>query len=227
MDIQLHFLERGSGEPLLLLHGNGEDLSYFEHQIPEFSGHFRVIALDTRGHGRSPRGYAPFSIAQFADDLAEFMDAHGISRAHILGFSDGANIALAFALKYPARVNRLILNGGNLKPSGVKLFVQLPIVAAYGISSLIALFDRKALAKKELLGLMVTQPNLRPDDLAGMKLPTLVVAGTRDMIKTSHTKKIHRAIPGSRLKLIEGDHFVANRNPSAFNAAVLAFLLDS
>ena len=225
MDIALNYVEKGSGEALLLLHGNGEDLSYFEHQVPEFSRCFRVIALDTRGHGKSPRGNAPFSIAQFADDLAGFMDGLGIARAHILGFSDGANIALAFALKYPSRVNRLILDGGNLRPSGVKFFVQLPIVLGYGICSLISLFDKKAIVKKELLGLMVTQPNLRPSDLSGMKIPTLVVAGTDDMIKTSHTKEIHRAIPGSRLALIEGDHFVANKNPSAFNAAVLEFLL--
>lgn len=226
MDIRLHHIISGSGEPLILLHGNGEDLTYFEHQMQPFSEHFRVIAVDTRGHGKSPRGSAPFSIAQFADDLSDFMDSLKIERAHILGFSDGANIALAFALKYPHRVNRLILNGGNLYPWGVKFFVQLPVVLGYGIASVISLFDKKAVAKKELLGLMVNQPNLAPSDLSGMKIPTLVIAGTNDMIRTAHTKLIHRSIPGSRLALIDGDHFVANKNPSAFNAAVMDFLTE-
>ena len=102
MDITHHYIEQGSGEPLILLHGNGEDGSYFAHQMEPFSRHFRVIALDTRGHGKTPRGEAPFTIRQFAEDLHGFMDAHGIDRADLLGFSDGGNIAMVFALTHPA-----------------------------------------------------------------------------------------------------------------------------
>jgi len=225
MDIQLHYTESGSGFPLILLHGNGEDSSYFVHQIEAFRRSFRVIAIDTRGHGKSPRGTGEFSIARFAEDLRAFMDAHSIRRAHLLGFSDGANIALAFALKYPERVDRLILNGGNLHPWGVKLSVQLPIVLGWGIAKAISLFDKKAVAKAELLGLMVTQPNLRPEDLKDMKIPTLVIAGTADMIRTSHTKAIHRAIPGSELAILPGDHFVAHENPISFNMKAIDFLM--
>ena len=153
------------------------------------------------------------------------MDAHNIARAHILGFSDGANIALAFALKHPERVEKLILNGGNLQPWGVKFFVQLPIVLGYWLAKAISVFDKKAVAKAELLGLMVTQPNLKPQDLSVLNIPTLVIAGENDMIRTAHTKEIHRAIANSELKIIPGDHFVANKNPAAFNAAVMDFLM--
>lgn len=132
MDVDLHYREQGTGEPLILLHGNGEDGSYFERQMDAFASRFRVIALDTRGHGRSPRGEAPFTIRQFADDLLAFMDGQGIERAHLLGFSDGGNIALAFALAHPERVGKLVLNGANLDGGGVKPSVQLPIVAGYG-----------------------------------------------------------------------------------------------
>lgn len=66
MDIALAFTEAGSGTPLILLHGNGEDGTYFAPHIAALARHFRVIALDTRGHGKSPRGSAPFTIAQFA-----------------------------------------------------------------------------------------------------------------------------------------------------------------
>ena len=65
-----------------------------------FAEHYHIYAVDTRGHGRTPRGSAPFTISQFADDLKEFMDAHKIERAHILGFSDGGNIALMFAIRW-------------------------------------------------------------------------------------------------------------------------------
>lgn len=114
MDIKLYYSEHGSGEPLILLHGNGEDSRYFKEQIRFFSKHFRVIAVDTRGHGRSPRGKAPFTLTQFAEDLRCFMLEMGIKKAHILGFSDGANIAMLFALKYPQMTDRLILNSGNI-----------------------------------------------------------------------------------------------------------------
>ena len=80
----------------------------------EFSKHYQVYAVDTRGHGKTPRGIEPFTIRQFAEDLLGFMDEYQIEKAHILGFSDGANIAMIFAIRYPERVDRLILNGGNL-----------------------------------------------------------------------------------------------------------------
>jgi len=225
MNIKLHHTESGAGFPLILLHGNGEDSSYFEHQIPCLSRHFRVIAVDTRGHGRSPRGEGEFSIARFAEDLLSFMDAYSIDRAHILGFSDGANIALAFAIRHPDRVNKLVLNGGNLRPWGVKFLVQLPIVLGYWLAKGISVFDKKAVAKAELLGLMVTQPNLKAADLVYFRVPTLVIAGKNDMIRESHTREIHRAIAGSELAIIPGDHFVAHENPDAFNRAALDFLL--
>ena len=100
MDIKHFYIEKGEGEPLILLHGNGENCEYFEHQIETFSNKYHVYAIDTRGQGKTPRGDKEFSIRQFADDLAGFMDEHNIKKSHLLGFSDGGNIALTFSLKY-------------------------------------------------------------------------------------------------------------------------------
>ena len=224
MEIKHHFIERGEGFPLILLHGNGEDLGYFEHQMEPFAKHFRVIALDTRGHGQTPRGNAPFTIRQFAEDLLEFMDRQHIEKAHILGFSDGGNIAMVFALAHPERVEKLILNGANLDASGVKRNIQIPIEIGYRIASLFARKSPEARKKAELLGLMVNEPNVNPDNLAQIQCPTLVVAGNKDMIKEEHTRLIARSIPGSEMVIIPGNHFVANQNPDAFNEAVLHFL---
>ena len=225
MDIQLHCIERGEGFPLILLHGNGEDGTYFSGQMGPFSEHFRVIAVDTRGHGRSPRGDAPFTIRQFADDLLAFMDARGIPRAHLLGFSDGGNIALVFALQHPERVDRLILNGANLDAKGVKPSVQLPIELGYRVARLFARRDPKAKAHAELLGLMVNDPNIPMDALRGLVPETLVIAGTKDMIRDRHTRDIAAAIPHSTLRILPGDHFIAAKQPEAFNRAVLDFRL--
>ena len=225
MDITHHYIEKGEGFPLILLHGNGEDCSYFEHQIEPFAQHFRVIAIDTRGHGQTPRGDAPFTIRQFAEDLLAFMDEHGIAKAHILGFSDGGNIAMVFALAHPERVEKLILNGANLDASGVKRKIQIPIEIGYRIARLFAKRRPKAWLNAEMLGLMVNDPNVKPDELSQIQSPTLVIAGNNDMIKDSHTRLIAKSIPNAELAIIPGSHFVANKNPQAFNETVLRFLL--
>ncbi|MBO7050748.1 MAG: alpha/beta fold hydrolase [Bacteroidaceae bacterium] len=106
MDIEHYYIEKGRGEPLILLHGNGENCDYFKGQIDEFARYYHVYALDTRGHGNTPRGNAPFTIRQFADDLLGFMDSHGIDKAHLLGFYDGGNIA---AIK----AKTLVIAGNN------------------------------------------------------------------------------------------------------------------
>lgn len=226
MDITLHFQEKGAGDPLILLHGNGENSDYFVHQTEFFSRHYRVIAVDTRGHGKSPRGTAPFTITQFADDLNAFLINLNIPRATILGFSDGANIAMKLAIRYPDRVRALILNGGNLNAKGVKAAVQFPIEIGYRMTKLFAKNSADANASMELLGLMVNEPNLSVPELQGITAPTLVIAGTKDMIKQSHTELISASIPNSKLAFVEGNHFVANKNPKEFNRVVESFLSD-
>ena len=223
-DIELFYTENGAGFPLLLLHGNGENNTYFVHQTEAFSSHFHVYAIDTRGHGQSPRGTMPFTIRQFADDLLAFMDQHDIAKAHILGFSDGGNIAMIFAMKYPERVERLILNGANLDPSGIKRSTQLPIEIGYKFASRFAGKSDEAKLNAEMLGLMVNDPNVAPDELAQIKAETLVIAGTSDMVKDEHTRLIASKIANSKLAIIKGNHFIANKNPEEFNRVVMEFL---
>jgi len=224
MDIEHFFIEKGQGEVLILLHGNGENSDYFQGQINEFARYYHVFAIDTRGHGKTPRGNAPFTIRQFADDLLGFMDARQIGKAHLLGFSDGGNIAMIFAMRYPDRVARLILDGANLDAKGVKRTVQIPIEIGYRIARIIAGKSKSARMNAEMLGLMVNDPNVLPEELAGIQAKTLVMAGTKDMIKEEHTRLIADSIPNAQLVIIEGDHFVANKCPQAFNKVVLEFL---
>lgn len=224
MDIEQFCAEQGHGEPLILLHGNGEDCGYFKHQMDAFSSRYHVYALDTRGHGKTPRGERPFTIRQFAEDLLGFMDGHGIGRAHLLGFSDGGNIAMVFAIRHPERVNKLILNGANLDAGGVRPTVQLPIEIGYRIARKFAGTSDKARRNAELLGLMVNDFNVPTEELSRITAKTLVIAGTRDMIKGEHTRLIAKNIPDAELALIHGDHFIAAKRPEEFNQAVLHFL---
>lgn len=224
MDISLYYQERGKGEPFILLHGNGEDGTYFDGQLKFFSDRYRMIAVDTRGHGKSPRGTAPFTMEQFAKDLNELMIALEIQKAIILGFSDGANIAMKFALMYPEKTAALILNGGNVNTKGIKRSVQIPIEAGYRITGIFAGKSEQAKRSREILGLMVNEPNIKFDALHSISVPTLVIAGTKDMVKRAHTEAIARNIPDARLSIIQGDHFIANKECDRFNQEVLAFL---
>ena len=225
-DIKHFYTEKGQGDPLILLHGNGESHAYFQNQTDVFAERYHVYALDTRGHGQTPHGDAPFTIRQFAEDLLGFMEEQQIEKANILGFSDGGNIALVFALTYPERVDRLILNGANLTPDGVRRIFQFPIEIGYRIAKRFAGKNADAAQKAELLGLMVNDPNIDPEALASVRTKTLVIAGTKDMIKTNHTRLIAEKIPQSRLVLIKGDHFIASTKPDEFNRAVLSFLSE-
>lgn len=224
MDIKLYYEKNGRGFPIIFLHGNGESGDYFKHQVSYFSERYCVITVDTRGHGKSPRGTAEFSIAQFADDLNDFMNRWKIEEAVILGFSDGANIAMRFALKYPKKVRALILNGGNLNPKGVKPTVQIPIEIGYRIASLFAGKSAEAKAHAETLGLMVNDPDIEAAGLQEIRVPVLVIAGSKDMIKAKHTRLIAASIPKAELKIIRGTHFIAAEEPGLFNEAVEAFL---
>ena len=152
------------------------------------------------------------------------MEEHQIAEADILGFSDGGNIALCFALHYPEKVKHLILNGANLDPKGVKAYVQIPIELGYRIASLFAKKSQEAQKNAEMLGLMVNDPNIKPEELACLKMPVLVIAGTKDMIKESHTRLIYSRLFNAKLVLIEGDHFIANKKAEEFNKEVALFL---
>ena len=225
--MNLYTKESGSGQPMVLLHGNGEDSSYFVNQMSFFKSKYHVIAIDTRGHGRSPRGQGAFTLERFADDLKEFLDRRGLRRIILLGFSDGGNVALIFALKYPGYVDRLILNGANLNPFGMKLSVLADVAREYvGVVGKLWLQGKqeKNIHKKELLSLMLYEPWIRPELLRRLKMPTLVVAGSDDMIRERHTRQIARSLPNAKLRILEGTHFIAAENPDAFNQCVDVFL---
>lgn len=227
MDIKLNYREAGEGYPLILLHGNGEDSAHFRHQLEFFSQKgYRVIAIDTRGQGESPRGTAPFTYEQFAQDLEDFMDEHGLFRADILGFSDGAITALIFAMTRPERITKLILNGANLDPSGIAEPIRQKIFAHAEEAEKVKDESPEAMADYENYHLMANQPAIDPAELSKVEAPALVIVGTNDLIDAEHTNLIYRSLPNAELQFVQGDHFIAYDNPTAFNEAVLKFLKE-
>jgi pimeloyl-ACP methyl ester carboxylesterase len=226
LDIRLSFEEYGSKSafPLILLHGNGGSCSDFRYQIPAYENFFHVFAVDTRGHGRSPRGRAPFTISQFADDLYDFMKLHNIEKADILGFSDGANIALLFSSRHPDMVRKLVSNGANLDPSGLQSYYYKPMTALFRFDSFIAFTMNRHCKSKEMLGLMAWQPDIKKEDLSKITCPVLVIAGTHDLIKKEHTEMIASYLADPKLVFIPGSHFISRTHYKKFNDITLSFL---
>lgn len=220
-DISLHYVEAKPEIPIVFLHGNKESSDYFKGQIAYFSQKRYVLAPDTRGHGASPRGSAPFTLEQFAEDLKVFLDEKRIAKVDLVGFSDGANIALIFTMKYPERVNKLVLNSGNLSPDGLTFGATFSIK----LSNFFSRFrGKKGQRDREFYDLMLKGPDIDPDELFELDLPVLVIAGTKDMIKKSHTKLIASSIWDAKLVFLKGNHFIAAKNTDKFNRALEKFL---
>jgi pimeloyl-ACP methyl ester carboxylesterase len=216
-DVCLHYEQCGTGEDMILLHGNGENLHYFGPLIPALSQTFRVTAVDMRGHGDSDIGNEPLTFELLAKDVARLMDALAIEKAHILGFSDGGNTALTFALGNSNRVRTLILNGANLNPRGMKGAVLLSVWGQYLLESVSALFSKKATQKRQITDLMVHQPKIPEEALHVVQVPTLVIAGERDMIRRRHTERIAKNIENAMLVIVkDADHFVIAKQPQRF-----------
>lgn len=124
-DIITYYEEAGRGEPLVLIRGLGSDLQAWALQVPALAKHFRVITYDNRGAGRTSCPDKPYSIAGMADDLATLLDELKIAKASVLGYSMGGMIAQEFALKYPNKLEKLILLGTSAGLDGYsKVVIQ-------------------------------------------------------------------------------------------------------
>lgn len=223
---KIYYREYGSGEPLLLLHGNGQNLYFFRKQIDYFKNKYRVIAIDSRGHGKSSLGDAPLTIELLARDLRDMIEVLSLDKVSILGFSDGGNVAMAFAISHPEKIKKLILVGVNLNPNGIKLpflfLMQLGHVFCYGFRKM-PWFNKQA----QRLSLITEGPYIRSKGLSKITMPTLVLVGQRDLIHMSHIKHICRKLPKGQLKIIKKTgHLLLSRKPDEVNLIVETFLND-
>lgn len=228
-DTQLYYRLYGKGHPhtLLFLHGNGEDWHCFENQIEPFSKDYQIILLDSRGHGKSGHGEGTLTLRRMAADIPVFLRKLNLKRVILIGFSDGANISLLAALHSSFPFEALILSGGNLFPKGIRFRDQFPFILNYYRYCFTPFLSKEKQREKEYLGLMVREPCIQPDSLKRITCPVLVLAGSRDMIKRSHTRLIARSLPNATLSILPGaDHFLFGRFAEETNAKILSFLQE-
>jgi len=231
--IKIYYAAWGDGSPLILLHGGLGNTEYFGGQVPELAKQYRVIAMDSRGHGRSTRDAQPYGYGLMAKDVIALMDYLKIDKASIVGWSDGGIIGLDIAMNYPDRLDRLFAFGANTNVSGLKPNIDKdPIFAKY-IENAGKDYERLSKTPKEfndfvtqISQMWATQPDYKPDQLAKIKSPVAIADGEHDeAIKQEHNTEMAKAIPGAKLVILPGlSHFAMLQDPAAFNHAVLEFL---
>lgn len=213
----------GSGEVLLMLHGNGEDGTVFSNQVQVFSEFFTVYTPDSRWHGKSGNGGGVLTYQNMAADVLEFMDCLGIQSAHIFGFSDGANIALMMAQLAPERMKSMVLLGANAAPGGLVACTRLWMRCAYAAFFLCAWLPA-CRRKRYLYGLMLQGPHITREELAGIGVQTLVIAGQKDVVRQAHTRHIADTLQNADLCILKGcDHFALMKAPDMVNECVRLF----
>lgn len=221
------------GMPVLLLHGGMGNANNFGHQVPALlAASYRVVVIDSRGHGRSSWNGAAFAYTAMADDAFAVLDQLGIERAAVVGWSDGACTGLAMAKKAPERVAGVLFFGCNVDPNGTLPFVMSETIGNCltrhrkdydALSPHPECFDEMSAALQVMQG---SQPNYSVQDLRDILVPITVVHAERDeFIRAEHARYIAEQIPGARyLELKDVSHFAPVQRPAVFNAAVIDFL---
>lgn len=248
----LYFTERGSGPPLLLVHGLMVTGEMFEPVIGHFATRHRVIVPDLRGHGRSRGLPPPYTATQLASDLARLLDHLGIDTTAVLGYSQGGLIAQQLALDHPGRCNRLVLActfafnmvtlserlEGHLTPLLIQV-LGMRRLAKLSVSQGLKQLDRKqgdwlaGLIEDQDPKLMVSawRETMAFDSrrrLVEIRCPTLIIAGSNDQaVPIHHANMLHNGIPGSRLVIIDGaDHALIFTHSDEFLRVTDEFLGD-
>jgi pimeloyl-ACP methyl ester carboxylesterase len=223
----------GTGSPVILLHGGLGHGGNWGYQVPALvSDGYRAVVIDSRGHGRSTRDERPFSYELMAADVVAVMDALELEQASLVGWSDGACIALVLAHKMPARVAGVFFFACNMDPGGVKEFEFKPILGRcigrhrgdyQQLSATPDQFDEFS----EAVGLMQrTQPDYSAHDLAQISVPVVIVQSEHDeFIKREHAEYLAHSIPNAEFVDLPGvSHFAPLQRPAQFNRVMLAFL---
>lgn len=252
-DLDMRYEEAGSGPPLLLLHGLGASLEDWEFQMPEFSRHYRVVAPDLRGFGRSPRGTRPFTIAQCVQDVLGLLERLGVRECALVGYSMGGAVAQQLALERPQMVRRMVI--ANSVPTFRPQTLRQRLEVAYRMF-VMNLLGPKRLAEISGLRMFPDQPEVRARSIARgiayntregyigalraltrwsalerlgeLKMPVLVLGAEHDYFARADFVQFAHALPRGRLRIVNNArHGLPMERPEVFNRIVLKFLRDA
>jgi pimeloyl-ACP methyl ester carboxylesterase len=230
--IRIWYAEFGQGTPVILLHGGLANANYWGNQVPAIARHYKVIVMDSRGHGRSTRNSTPFGYDLMASDVLGILDYLHIGRAAIVGWSDGAILGLDIAIHHPERVTKLFAFAANSDPTGVKDVNRSPVFTAFmaragkeyetlsptpkGYKNFVAQITR----------MWAVEPHFTAAQLGAIRVPTWIVDGDHDeAIKRENTLYMADHIPRASLLIQPGvSHFSFLQDPDQFTRDVEHFL---
>lgn len=236
--LRTYYEVRGTGEPVVMLHGGFCTIETWEAQTQALAERYRVVLPERRAHGRTPDVEGPITYANMAQDTIAFMDAIGISRAHLVGWSDGGNVGLEVALVRPDLVGKLVMMSAaaNLDGTTPEVRAQLEGLAADTLPPMLrepyeALSsdgpEHLEIVVGKLKQLWGTEPTYELADLERVSVPTLVMVADDDVVTVDHAAAMARAIPDSQLAVVPGtDHALLFEKPELVNRLLLDFLAD-
>lgn len=207
--IKLYYEIHGHGKPLVLLHGGLGAIEMFGANLPILADHHQVIAVDLQGHGRTADIDRPLSLQFMADDIAALVTHLGLSRVDVVGYSLGAGVGLQLAVRHPEIVDRLVMvsavarrnafhadilaQQGYVNASAAEMMKETPMYQLYA-SLAPRVEDFPKLLDK--IGAFMKQDYDFSKEIAGIKAPTLVVAGDSDIAPPSHAVEIFNLLGG-------------------------------
>lgn len=222
----------GAGEPLLLLHGGAscsDDVLAFLG--PPLAERYEVIAFDRRGHGYTADTNEPFHYESMADEVVGVLETVVRGPAVVVGWSDGGIASLLAARKRPDLIRRQVLIGANFHHEGIVLEgleddpdFDASVAQGYAARSPDGPGHFPVVMEK-FLTMARTEPTLTADDLGGIEVPTLVLAGDDDLVSLEHTVAMYAALPEAQLAVVPGaSHAVPVERPAEVAGTILAFL---
>lgn len=201
---KMYYEVYGSGEPLLLIHGNGGSINNFVKQIPYFAKNYKVIIADSRAQGKSIDTKDSLSYEMMADDYAALLDKIGVASTNVIGWSDGGINGLLLAIRHPEKVKKLMITGANIEPdaTAVESDIKQWADAIYAEMKKNKKNTEQDRHDYKLFTLLVEQPHIPVTDLHKIKAPTLVVGGDHDILRPGHTLKIFENIENAYLWIL-------------------------
>jgi pimeloyl-ACP methyl ester carboxylesterase len=225
--VTLYYEIYGTGEPLLMVHGNGGSISDLRNQIAYFRKRYMVIAMDSRDHGRSGDSTETLTYEKMTDDQAALLDHLKVGPANVLGWSDGGIEALLLGIRHPAKVKKLVAMAANLNPTADAFSPDILALIKTMMTDIPAAARDTPEGRRSLkvTGMMLVEPNIDVKALEAITAPTLVLAADHDAIRDEHTIDIYHHLPNSQLAIFpNATHMIPYDDPATFNATVERFL---
>ena len=234
--IHMYYEVRGAGRRVLvLLHGGAGNGQQFEHQIPDFERHYKLVVPDMCAQGRTSDRPGPLTYHDMAEDVIALMDKLHVSKFDLMGWSDGGVTGLDIAIHHPKRLRHLVTFGANFAPDGLQdsdvAWDDTATWAAFGDgmrqgwTKLAPDTSDYRDAMTKIIALWRTQPHFSPQELKKIRAKTLICAGDHDVIRREHTDALARAIPHAQEWIVpDASHSVMMEKPDEVNVRVLEFL---